>query len=438
MTEQLSRVSAAHSAMAKVSWRILPLIILAYLVAYIDRVNISFAAAQMNLDLKFSATIYGLGGGLFFLGYALCEIPSNLLLVRFGARRWIARIMITWGLLAAGMMFVRTPLQFYLMRFLLGVAEAGFFPGVIFYLSLWFPMAHRGRAISRFYAASPLASVIMGGISGWLLSLDGHWNLQGWQWLFLVQGLPAVGIGLLVLLFLPEAPRAALWLTAAEKTWVLHELDQDAARIGEPVRHDALAALRIPLVWQLGAIGCLTLSANIAFILSAPTILAAATGLDARRVGYLVGAGGVIGALAIVFAGWWSDRRGERFAAAIAGNLILAGTFVVLVLFHSSTIVVAAYLVFAGSCFTTQMLEASIWPDVLHLRLLAVASAAANSLANVGGFIAPFLWGAARDATGSYRLGLMVLPAVYLLAAALIFNMRRQVRGYASKVASLG
>ena len=189
---QLRDRSVASSAMPKVYWRILPLICLAYLCAYMDRVNVSFASVQMNVDLQFSATIYGLGGGLFFLGYALFEVPSNLLLVRFGARQWLARIMVTWGLLAAGMMFVETPMQFYVMRFLLGVAEAGFFPGVIYYFAVWFPTAFRGRAVSRFYVASPLASIVMGGISGWLLDLNGVGGLRGWQWLFLVQGLPSV------------------------------------------------------------------------------------------------------------------------------------------------------------------------------------------------------------------------------------------------------
>src|SRR6478736_2751591 len=185
----------ARSAMAKAMWRIVPLILLAYVMAYMDRVNVSFASLQMNDDLKFSATIYGLGGGLFFLGYALFEVPSSLMLARFSAPQWIARIMVTWGLLAAGMIFVRTPLHFYVMRFLLGVAEAGFFPSVIYYFAGWFPMACRGRAVSRIYVASSLASVFMGAISGGLLGLDCMAGLRGWQWLFLVQGLPGVLLG---------------------------------------------------------------------------------------------------------------------------------------------------------------------------------------------------------------------------------------------------
>ena len=178
-----------RSAMMKSMWRIVPLILLAYLMAYVDRVNISFASMQMNDDLKFSASIYGLGAGLFFLAYAMFEVPSSLMLRRYSAPQWIARIMITWGLLAAGMMFVRTPMQFYVMRFLLGAAEAGFFPSVIYYFSSWFPTAWRGRAVSRIYIASSLASIVMGSISAGLLELDGRVGLQGWQWLFLVQGL---------------------------------------------------------------------------------------------------------------------------------------------------------------------------------------------------------------------------------------------------------
>ena len=206
-----------RSAMAKAMWRILPLILLAYMVAYIDRVNVSFASLQMNDDLKFSATIYGLGGGLFFLAYALFEVPSSLMLARVSAPQWIARIMVTWGLLAAGMMFVRTPLQFYVMRFVLGVAEAGFFPSVIYYFAGWFPMVCRGRAVSRIYVASSLASIVMGAISSSLLRLDGTAGLRGWQWLFLVQGLPAAMLGLILLRFLPREPATASWLADREK-----------------------------------------------------------------------------------------------------------------------------------------------------------------------------------------------------------------------------
>ena len=193
--DQRANTAIARSAIRKASWRILPLLGLGYLVAYVDRANISFAAPRMNADLHFTATVYGLGAGLFFLSYGVFEVPSNLLLMRFGARRWLARIMITWGMLAMAMMLVRTPLQFYIVRFLLGFAEAGFFPGVVFYLSHWFPKAQRGRAVSRFYASGPLSVIVMGLVSGALLKLDGRSGLHGWQWLFLLEGLPAVLMG---------------------------------------------------------------------------------------------------------------------------------------------------------------------------------------------------------------------------------------------------
>jgi ACS family tartrate transporter-like MFS transporter len=195
--------SVGISALRKASWRLLPLLFLGYAVAYIDRLNISFAALQMNQDLHFSATIYGIGGGLFFLSYSAFEVPSNLMLLRFGARRWFARIMITWGLIAAGMMFVRTPLEFYVMRFLLGAAEAGFVNGAFYYLTLWFPASYRGRATSRFYVAFAFSSATMAAVAAPLLNLNGKLGLAGWQWLFLVEGAPAV---LLVPLFCYVSP----------------------------------------------------------------------------------------------------------------------------------------------------------------------------------------------------------------------------------------
>ena len=210
----------AESAQRKAALRLLPVIGVGYGLAFMDRINISFASLQMNKDLHFSASVYGFGAGLFFIGYALCEVPSNLLLLRFGARRWLARIMFTWGLLAAAMMFVRTPLEFNVLRFLLGMAEAGFYPGVIYYLTLWFPAQMRARAVSRFYISLPLSSVVMGSVAGWLLGLGGRLGLSGWQWLFLVEGLPTAAFSLVILKMLPDNPARAAWLTADEKAWL--------------------------------------------------------------------------------------------------------------------------------------------------------------------------------------------------------------------------
>lgn len=416
------------SAMNKAFWHILPLILVAYLFAYIDRVNISFAAASMNEDLAFSATIYGLGGGLFFLGYALFEIPSNLMLVRFGARKWIARIMITWGLLSAAMIFVQTPLQFYMLRFLLGVAEAGFYPGVIFYFAGWFPPCHRGRAVSRFYVAVPLASVVMGGMSGWLLDLDGNAGLHGWQWLFLVQGLPTILFGLVVLRFLPDAPETVAWLTQPEKDWIHSELAKEQARIGAPVRHNILAAFRNPRVLLLGLFGFLLIGVITAINLNVPLILQEATTLDAKRIGYVVAFGGLLGAAAILYGGNHADRHGDRWGNAFWCCLVLAGAVLVIGLAPSSMFVITAYLVFSTVCFTIPMLTSSGWAEVLHVRELAVGAAAINTICQIGAFVAPYGWGIAKDSTGSFRLALITFSIVALLMATLLLLLRHQLR----------
>ena len=426
------------SAMNKAFWRILPLIGVAYLFAYMDRVNVGFAAAQMNHDLKFSATIYGLGGGLFFLAYALFAIPSNLMLVRFGARQWIALTMIVWGLLSATMMFVQAPFHFYVLRFLLGVAEAGFYPGVIYYFAGWFPPCHRGRAVSRFFVASPLASVVMGGASGWLLALDNHFGLAGWQWLFLVQGLPTVLVGLIVLRFLPQSPAIASWLTQAEKDWIEHELAREQSRIGEPAGHDIITALRNPRVLLLGLVGFLLIGTVTTVILNAPMILQGETGLDAKLVGYLVGLGGLIGAAAILYGGGFADRHGDRWGNAFWLGIVLAGAVLMMGLAPSSLVVVIAYLVFTAVCFTIPMLTSSGWAELLHVRELAIGAAAVNMLSQFGAFLGPYGWGVAKDATGSFQAALVALSVFALAMSGLLLLLRRQVRGSALRPARVG
>jgi ACS family tartrate transporter-like MFS transporter len=417
------------SAMRKAMWRIVPLIGLAYLCAYIDRVNVSFAAQSMNEDLAFSATVYGLGGGLFFLAYALFEIPSNLLLVRFGARRWIARIMITWGLLSAAMMFVSTPWQFYTLRFLLGVAEAGFYPGVIYYFSAWFPPCHRSRAVSRFFAFSPLASVVLGAISGWLIGLDGTAGLHGWQWLFLVQGLPTVAVGFAVLAFLPDAPAKVSWLTPPEKAWIEDELAREQARIGEPQRHHVLAAFRNPQVLLLGLLGALLMASVTTTILNAPLVLAEMASLGQAKIGFLVSLGGVLGAGAVLLSGNFADRNGDRWGNAAVFTAIMAAALLVIGLAPGLLPTVAAYLVFATVCFTIPSLTSSGWAEVLHIRQLAVGAAAINTMSQIGAFVGPFAWGVAKDATGSFHLGLFGLALAGFIVVGLLLVIRHQVRG---------
>ena len=417
-----------RSAMNKALWRIVPLIALAYLCAYTDRVNVGFAAAQMNADLGFSATVYGLGGGLFFLGYALFEVPSNLMAVRFGSRVWLARIMITWGLLSAATMFVTVPWQFYTVRFLLGMAEAGFYPGVIWYFSHWFPPCHRGRAVSRFFIASPLSSVLLGAVSGWLLALDGKAGMQGWQWLFLVQGLPTVLVGLAVWRWLPERPADVAWLSEAEKTWIADELAREQARLGPPHHDGIFAALHNPQVLQLGILGFLLIGAITTLVLNTPLVLTAATGWATGEVGWIVSAGGLLGAVMILWAGNFADRRNSRFPDALVHCVALALALLAMALSNAAWVTVLAYLVFATACFTIPMLTSSGWADLLSARELAVGAAAINTVSQIGAFVTPFAWGALKDATGDFRAGLFLLFALALGLCAMVWRLCRQLR----------
>ena len=434
--DEAEQVDGAR-VLARAGWRIIPLLGLAYLVAFMDRSNISFAAKTMNADLGFSATIYGIGGGVFFLSYALFEIPSNILLERVGARRWIARIMISWGVIAAAMMFVRTPWQFYSLRFLLGLAEAGFFPGVIFYLSLWFPRAARGRAISRFYISGPLTRVVMGVASVWLLAMNGVGGLKGWQWLFVGEGLPAVLVGFLVLWLLPDRPETVGWLSTAERRWLV---DQLAAETG-PARHRGpLAALRLPVVLLLGMVGFLTTCAYYSFTLSEPQILAQQTGWSAVSVGYLVSAGGLAGAAGMLFTGWLSDRSGTRMPFMIGSTAGVMMGYGLFALNGGHTLGLAlglvAYALYVA-CWGSVTL--SVWmlcSDVVAPADMAVATAMVNTMSQIGAFFGPIAWGVAKDATGTYHLGfigLMVVQATALGFVAAIARFRK--KGVAMAVA---
>jgi ACS family tartrate transporter-like MFS transporter len=416
------------AVLRRAGWRIIPLLGVAYMIAFMDRSNISFAAKTMNADLGFSETIYGIGGGVFFLSYALFEIPSNLLLERVGARRWIARIMISWGVIAAAMMWVRTPWQFYTLRFALGMAEAGFFPGVIFYLSLWFPRAARGRAISRFYISGPLTRVVMGVASVWLLALNGLGGLKGWQWLFVAEGLPAVAVGAIVLWLLPERPDTVGWLSAAEKAWLAARMAEDAAAESPARRHNPLAALRLPAVLLLGIVGFLTTCAYYTFTLSEPQILAQSTGWAVAPVGYLVSLGGLAGAAGMLLTGWLSDRSGTRMPFMIGSTALVLVAYALFALDGGRTTALIAYAIYVA-CWGSVTL--SVWmlcTDLVSPGDMAVATAMVNTMSQIGAFVGPIAWGVARDATGSYHLGFVGLVLLQVLALAFVAAIVRYRR----------
>jgi MFS transporter, ACS family, tartrate transporter len=422
-----SDAAIGASAMRKATLRLIPLIALGYGAAYMDRVNISFASLQMNRDLHFSATVYGFGAGLFFLSYAACEVPSNLLLYRFGARRWLSRIMVTWGILAMGMLFVRTPLQFYVARFLLGMSEAGFFPGVIFYLMQWFPSELRARAISRFYISLPLSSVFMGLIAGALLNLDGRLGLRGWQWLFLVEGLPAVLLGIAFFLFLPDSPSDAKWLTEDERHWIVRQVNQSTSRATH--QGDSLdRALLDPRVWQLGLFMLLNLASLYAYTFIAPDIVQRSTHLSTTLVGFIIAGLSLLGALGMLLNAMHSDRTRERYWHVIPCCLLISLGFYLCGASSRPFIAVPALGLLIVAYNSMQGPLWSLPANFLKGRSAAAGIAAINMIGIIGGFLGPYFMGFAKDLTGDYQKGLRLMALPMLLGGAIMLYLRREAR----------
>jgi ACS family tartrate transporter-like MFS transporter len=421
------------SAQRKASLRLLPIIGIGYGLAYMDRINISFASLQMNKDLHFSASVYGFGAGLFFIGYALCEVPSNLLMLRFGARGWLTRIMLTWGLLAAAMMFVRTPIEFNALRFLLGMAEAGFFPGVVYYLTLWFPARARARAVSRFYVALPLASVLMGAVAGWLLGLGGKLGLSGWQWLFLLEGLPAAAFSLVIWKMLPDGPAKAVWLTTEEKAWLDRQLKADGERAHLGHSAGVVQALFSPHVWMIGAYFFFLLTASYAYNFSAPAILQGVTGWSVTNVGYLVACFGAAGAAGMLLNGAYSDRRGERTMHCIIPCVIVAAGYLTASFAREPWLVVAALATSFTAFMAMQGPSLAVPTEFLAGRAAATGIAAMNTITMFSGFLGPYWMGVMKDYTGSYQAGLKGLIVLPLLSAGAMYILthslaRRKVK----------
>ena len=429
-----STEAIGRSAIRKASLRLIPLIALGYGAAYMDRVNISFAALQMNRDLHFSATIYGFGAGLFFLSYAACEVPSNLMLYRFGARRWLARIMVTWGLIATAMLFVRTPQQFYLARFLLGMAEAGYFPGVIFYLTQWFPPELRARTISRFYISLPLSSALMGLIAGMLLNLNGRLGLAGWQWLFLIEGIPPILLGIAFLLLLPDTPADAKWLTEPEQNWILRRV-----REGVPAAHHSGAifhALVDPRVWQLGIFDLLMLGTTYGYMFIIPQIIQRSTHLGVTQVGFITAGLGLLGAPAMLLGASYSDRAqrqsrtaknqaNDRYWHIIPSCLLVAAGLAICGLSTAPRVVLPALSLVSIAYYAMQCPFWSLPPSLFTGKSSAAAIATVNTIGITGGFLGPYFMGIAKDLTGDYQRGLTTLALPMLLAAGIMFYLSR-------------
>ena len=406
----------------KVSWRLVPFLLLCYVVAYLDRVNVGFAKLQMLSDLKFSETIYGLGAGIFFIGYFLFEVPSNVILHKVGARIWIARIMITWGVISAAMMFVTTPTMFYVLRFLLGVAEAGFFPGIILYLTYWYPANRRGRTTTYFMTTIALSGVIGGPLSGWLMqSFDGHNGWSGWQWMFLVEGIPSILVGIWVLLFLDDRIAHAKWLNAEEKALLERNISAENQHKEDPPVAQVLSS---PRVWLMSAIYFSFVMGLYGVSFWLPTIIKQTGVKGALDVGLLTAIPYGCAVIGMVLVAYSADRSGERRWHIALPALAGAVGLVLSVQWHGDTTLAMVALTLATiGILTTLPLFWSLPTAFLAGTGAAAGIALINSLGNLAGFISPYAVGWLKDLTQSTDSGMYLLAVCMVVGAALTLSV---------------
>jgi ACS family tartrate transporter-like MFS transporter len=423
----------------KLMLRIIPFVMLLYFVSFLDRVNVGFAALSMNKAIGLSPTAFGFGGGLFFIGYLLFEVPSNLILHRVGARRWIARVMVTWGIVSGLSAFVVGPNSFYISRFLLGVAEAGFFPGIILYLTLWFPRRQRAAAAAWFMAAAPISTAIGSPISGAIMQLPPILGLADWQLLYIVEAIPAVLLGFMVLKYLTDAPSQATWLQPEERDWLIAKLKSEGDANAPDAGHKsgALAALRDPRVLALALIYFGTSAGLYTLGLWAPLIIRQ-FGFTSMQTGLLNAIPSVVAVVAMIWWAWHSDKKGERtwhvvIPCVIACvGLIMAGQ-------AASAVLIIGALVLVNVGISAA--KAPLW--AMPSAFLSGAGAAAglamiNSIGNLGGFVGPFAIGWLKQMTGSYASGLYVVAATLALSAVLTLLMSHHGKRAQHAIATVG
>lgn len=401
----------------KLLWRLLPFLFLLYVVNYLDRINVGFAALQMRPQLGFTDEVFGIAFGIFFFGYFFFQLPSNLALARVGARRWIAAIMVLWGLVSVLMIFVRTPRTFYVMRFVLGAAEAGFFPGIILYLKNWFPASGRARATAWFLTANPLAGVIGGPISGGLLGLS-RWGLAGWQWMFILEGVPAVLLAVVVLRTLQDSPSEANWLSPEEKSWLIDVLDREREEHRTLARADLRSAI-LGLSWRIALLIVIYFgltSSAYGIILWLPNYIHSLTSLGGFGIGVVSVIPYIATAATMVLVGMRSDRTGKH-RMHLAGTAFCAA---LTLLFAAYTRSIGPGLAFVSlALMATLSMQGPFWALSTSLTsgtAAAAAIAVINSFGNLGGFYGPFIIGLKKSAGGGFRGGMLVIAG--LLATA--------------------
>ncbi len=404
-----------RATLRKVYLRVVPFCFLLYILCYVDRINVSFAALTMNRDLGLSAHVYGLAAGAFFWGYCLLEVPSNIILERVGARRWIARIMVSWGLLSAATALVTGPNSFFVVRVLVGVAEAGLFPGLLLYFHRWFPQGHRGRVVGWFLTGLPLATAIGAPVSTAFLQMEGIWGLHGWQWMFVGEGLPTALIGVTVLFLLTERPAEARWLTAEQRAWLEDALHQETRAIEQIRAFSIFSAMTNPLVLILTVIFAGIAMAGIGTVLFLPQILKA-IGVSNTQAGLLTAVPYLTGTVAIVVCGHLSDKLSDRYWTLVATCGLATAGLLLAALLHDSLWVLAAFSVATAGFYG---MKSPFWPlpsTFLTGSALAAGLALINSLGNFAGYLGPIAVGYAKDATGSFQAGLYVLAAASLVS----------------------
>jgi ACS family tartrate transporter-like MFS transporter len=408
---------------AKCAWRLIPFIFVLYLFNFIDRVNVGFAALTMNADLGFSPAVFGLGGGIFFLGYSLFQIPANLILERVGARRWIFFILLVWGAVSASNALVTNATGFYAVRILLGIAEAGFFPGMVLYLTYWFPKTWRARLVANFMLAIPFANIVGGPVSGLILGMDGVWGLHGWQWLFLIEGLPTSFIAFAVLVWLPSGPAEARWLSEDEKRVIATRLASE-----ETVRHRRLlTAVLDPKVWALGLVYLGYAISYYGVQLWLPQIVQA-MGFSNLATSFLVALPFAATMIAMFFWGRSSDRTGERIWH-VALPALAAMTALVTASLAGSNLVI--FLALTVAVISLMSLQGPFWA-LPQSYLGGVAAAGGIALINTlgtgaGGFVGPYVVGLLKNATGGYAVPIGVLAIAPAMTAIVVLSLKRSV-----------
>jgi len=418
----VSSESVEKKLYARVTWRLMPLLFIAYIIAYLDRVNVGFAKLQMLQDLKLTNTVYGLGAGLFFIGYFFFEVPSNIILHRVGARKWIARIMISWGIISAATMFVTTAGMFYFMRFLLGIAEAGFFPGIILYLTYWYPSYWRGRMVALLIAANPVSGVIGGPASGWIMqSLAGKFGWAGWQWLFLLEGLPAIVIGIMVYLYLDDRIPNATWLSEEEKQVLEKNIEAEAQ---EKQSHSLREAFGSGMVWLMSFIYFCLLMGMYGVTFWLPTLIKATGVKSVLNVGLLTSIPFAAGVIGMVLISRSSDKRQERRWHCAVPAAISCISLILSTIYGKDTILAVMFLSLAMAGSLSALPAFWILPtSFLGGTAAAAGIAVVNSIGNLSGFLGNYLVGWLTDLTHSTNSGVYVLAAAAFVGAALVITL---------------